>query len=149
MNQNSLAEQLEDEVSELIESYGSDSFKKYWEYYRETFSLSDVTAFFIKIQAETNYLNFAVIGDGLLIDVDGDNTADQGGISVHPLTGIRSIYVRTHGLPTLSRARNASLVVFTHLAGGAGGPYWIAEGSLEEKELLAFSRKLVELIKSS
>ena len=144
-----MAEQLEKKVSELIEIYNPSSFRKYWQLYKEAFNVTEVGAFFIKVQPETSYMNVAIIGDGLVIDVEGSDDPEEGAVSAHPLRDIRSIYFRTQALPTLSRSRNASLIVITHLVGTTGGPYWMAESSTEEKELLAFSRKLAELIKSS
>ena len=149
VNGKSLAEQLETRVVELLDTYASGSFQKYWGYYKESVAPSDVKAFFVKLRPSENYLNVAVIGEGLLIDVDGDDAPESGGIGVHPLTSVRSVYVRTNPPPTLPRARTASLVVFTQLAGGTGGPYWFAEDSEEERDLLRFSKILLDSIKVS
>ncbi len=147
--------QLSQIVEEAIENFQLESFEAYWELYEETAQVNSVQAFFVRVDADNgpygqsrgDYCNVAIIGDGLLIDIEGDDSDDSGNLSVHPLKSLSRVSLRNGPLQNLSHSQGASLVVIANQIGDEHvGPYWVAKTDDEEEHLLKFAQALVKAI---
>ena len=69
-------------VAELLSGHSLDTFRRYWALYERAVAVQNVQAFYLKIEPEQGYCNFAVVGDGKVVDVEGDDSNGSGGISI-------------------------------------------------------------------
>lgn len=132
-------------VSQYLEELYSDAFNLRWTFYKTAIDIQDVQAYYVKVKRDINYINVAVLGDGLIVDMDGDNSNEDCTFSIHPLSMIRSVYLTDDGMEGIELTEDASLMVNCRLAGG-GGFYWFAEDRAEEVELLGFVKVLARSI---
>ena len=139
-----------EQVDDLRQRYPSESFERYWGFYKASTDIQDIEAFLIKIIPENKYIDVAVIGNGLVVDVDGCEDGSQSGLSFFPLKVLRSVHFHTKGLAALPLTEGSSLVVTTRLSGPASSaPYWIATTPEEEEDLLGFANVLARLAGSA
>ena len=142
------AAQLDRIVNRLIETAELDVFEDYWDLYKETADISNVQGFFVRTAGEydsISYCNAAIIGDGLLVDIEGDDDGESGSLTIRSLDSIAGLSIHTEALPGLPDSQGASLVVDTELAGESDyGPHWVAKTEEEEEHLLRFAKVLVQ-----
>ena len=144
MSQQNQPQQLDATVQDLLERYDLNTFRRYWELLKRTAPLRDVQAFFFCVDPATGYCNVAVLSEGKVIDVEGDDSDGTGGASIRDLASIAAIHLRLGQLEGFSRTHGASVVAVTRLMGEAGsGPYWSAQTPAEEDRLLRFAQNLV------
>ena len=93
------------------------------------------------------YCNVAIIADGLLIDIEGDDNDNTGNLTFQPLESISAVRVRAEPLRGLDHSRDALLVVLANRVGEEGvGLHWVAKTEEDEERLLAFAKTLVKAI---
>ena len=137
--------QLDETVMDLIWRHKFDTFGRYWEIYKKTALISDVSAAHIVAKPEEGYLNVAIVGDGLLVDIEGEDHPSQGELSVDQIGAISGISVNVGSLAGFPKSQGASLVVVTRLRGAPNaGPYWAAWTPAEETSLMEFARSLTD-----
>lgn len=137
-------------VESLREQYPSESFERNWSIYQASLDIQNIEGFFIGAVPSTKYVNLVVLGEGLIIDVEGCEDASVNGVSVSRLAMLRSIHFFSKPLESLPRTKDATLVVTTRLIGAtSGGPYWVAANQEEEKDLLLFAGILRRLAGST
>ena len=147
---NNPSAQLDQHVDELFATHETGSFRRYWSLYKSTCPIEEVRRFYLKIDTGNSYFNVAILGDGKIIDIDGDARNEAGGLSIRSLKAIAGVVMRSGSVQTLPHVQSATLVVITQLTGGrANGPYWYAENPEEEERLLAFVQPLIELVASN
>ena len=155
MSTRDLSAQLNRIVAKAIEEHELESFEEYWGLYEEMAKVNSVKAFFVRIEKQNgrsvlrrgDYCNVAIIGDGLLIDIEADDSDDSGNLFVQPLRSISRVSVQNGPLQNLSHSQGASLVVISSRIGEEHvGPYWVAKTDEEEEYLLKFAQALVQEI---
>ena len=121
--------------------------------YESAADLTNVQAFYVQTDSQalfggpTRYCNVAVIGDGLIVDIEGNDDTRSGSLSLERLDSITSISIHAGALPGLSSSQGASLLVLADRADESGvGLHWIAKTEEEEKHLLNFAQCLVQAI---
>ena len=144
---------LEQIVEKAIEEHKLVKFAEYWELYRNTADISSIQRFFVRTKANTDpffggaYCNVAIIGDGLLVDIEGDDSQSSGGLRIESLETVSSVIFHVGSLPGLRNSQNASLVVIADQVGETGvGLHWVAKTEEEEEHLVQFGRSLVQAI---
>ena len=110
----------------------------------------NVQRFFVSSESQFpqgGHCNVAIIGSGLLVDIEGDESSRSGSLTLERLDSITSVSIHAGSLPGLPESRGASLVV---IADGVGetdiGLHWIAKTEEEEEHLLKFAQFLVQAI---
>ena len=142
--------QLDQIVRDATEEHGLNTFLQYWELYKSVSSISRIQAFYVREGADqqhysrVSYLNVAIVGDGLVVDVEGDDNTRRGGLSVRSLKSVTDLAIHPGPLPGLRNTQNAKLVVITKSAGESEvGLHWVAATEDEEKHLLRFAQALM------
>ena len=139
--------ELMERVDSLREKYPSESFERNWGFYKASSDIQDIKAFLIKTIPSMKYIDVAVLGEGLVADVDGGEDKSLGGAMLVRLDMIRSIHFFSKPLESLRLTEGSTLVVTTRLTGTApGGPYWVAATPEEEEDLLRFAGVLRRLV---
>ena len=139
--------ELIEQVDSLRKKYPSESFERNWSFYKGSLDIQDIEAFLVKTVPSMKYIGVAVIGEGLVVDVDGSEDESLGGVMVAPLDMIRSIHFFSEPLESLRLTEGSTLVVTTRLIGSTpGGPYWAASTPEEEQDLLRFAGVLRRLV---
>lgn len=139
--------QLIELVDHLREQYPSESFERNWQIYKDNMEVQDVREFLVKTIPSMKYINVAIIGEGLVVDLDGCEDGSRAGTGLHSLRAIRSVQLHSEAPESLSFTEGATLVVTIRFTGGtANAPYWFATGEEEEKDLLRFANALSKLL---
>ena len=157
MTTRDLSAQLKRIVEKAIEEHELESFAEYWELYEATANTKEVQAFFLRTEVQEDaavfiigeavYCNVAIIGDGLLIDIEGDDSDGTGSLVFHSLASVSGVSIHAEPLQNLPSSRGASLVVLANRVGEEGiGLHWVAKTEEEEERLLEFAEALVEAI---
>ena len=156
MSARDLSEQLSRIVEKAIEEHELEKFEDYWELFEATANIKEVQAFFLRtevyrdtvlIMGEAAYCNLAIIGDGLLIDIEGDDSDGTGSLTFHSLASVSGVSIHAEPLQNLPSSRGASLVVLANRAGEEDvGLHWVAKTEEEEERLLRFAEALVEAL---
>ena len=142
--------QLLEQVDAMRQRYPSQSFERYWGFYKASVDIQDIDAFLIKTIPETKYIDVSVIGDGLLVCVDGCEDGFQSGLAFFPLKMLRSVHFHAEAIASLPITEGSSLVVTSRLSGPAApAPYWMAASPVEEEGLLGFANVLARLVGSA
>lgn len=139
-------------VEQAIEDNNLQTLEQYWELYQRTGEISNVQAFFFRTEIgrfSGGYGNVAIIGDGLLVDIEVNDSRNTGSLTLRSLDSVVEVMVHAGPLPGLPDSQGASLVVVTEVAGQAdAGPHWVATTPGEEDYLLRFAGVLVKEISS-
>ena len=150
MTNSNYSTQLSKIVEQAIDNDDLRVFKQYWELYQETSSISSVQAFFVRVESgvfSDGYANVAIIGDGLLVDIEGNDSRNSGNLALRSLASIVEVIIHAGSLPGLPDSQGALLVVVTEIAGQAdAGPHWVAKTREEKNHLVRFAKTLVEVI---
>ena len=98
MSNGSPSSQLEQTVERSISDGRLEMFSRYWELYWRTAAVTEVDCFFVRTESRSTaggYCNAAIIGDGLLVDVEGDDGDRSGSLTAHSLDAFeRCSYMR-------------------------------------------------------
>lgn len=138
-------ESLHASVSEMAGRRGLNTFRRYWDLCNQAKRLEDVGAFYCFATNEPKYGNVAIIADGKVIDVEGDDSDGSGAVSIRDLSSIAAVHLRLGPIDGYRYSQDASLVVATRLVGESNaGPYWVAVTPQDEVQLLQFASTLIE-----
>ena len=130
-------------------------FAQYWELYEDTTDIQSIKGFFVRTKVEDHaldytgggYCNVAVICDGLIIDIEGDDEDKTGSLTFHPLESVSSVEIHAEPLRGLDASRGALLVVLANRVGEEDiGLHWVAKTEQEKERLLKFAQVLVSEI---
>ena len=153
MSNGNKSAQLARIVERLIDENDLSTFSEYWEFYEHTADLTNVQAFYIQTESQAlfggpiRYSNVAILGDGLIVDVEGNDATRSGSLSLDKSDSITSVSIHAGTLPGLSSSQGASLVVLAHRADESGvGLHWVAKTEEEVDHLLNFAQALVQAI---
>lgn len=138
-------------VEKAIEEHGFGTFAKYWELYEETVDVSDVQRFYFTMEPQWHgnggYCNVAIIGDGLLVDVEGDDTRRSGGLNMQTLDSVTRVSAHAGALPGIPNAQGATLIIMTDRANEHNvGIYWVAKTDEDQERLIQFTSTLVKAV---
>ena len=136
-------------VRDASEEHGLETFLQFWRLYEKIAPVSCAQAFYVReganqwIYSRVNYFNVAIIGDGLVVDIEGDDGTRKGGLSIQSLRSVTRVTVHPGSLPGLRNSQNAKLVVITSNAGESEvGLHWVATTDEQEAHLLRFAGAL-------
>ena len=150
MSDGSPSSQLDRTVQRSISSVRMVMFARYWELYERSAAVADVRRFFVRTETRLmggGYCNAAIIGDGLLVDVEGDDGDHSGSLTVHSLDAFDEVFIHAGSLPGLPSSQGARLVVVAELKGKEdAGTHWVAKTPDEEDRLLEFAEELIGAI---
>lgn len=138
-------EQLNSVVESILEEYGLDTFKDYWNLSRAVIGNLQVRRFYV--QAEPGYGNVAILTDDLLIDIEGENDEPPGSLSLHRISSISGVEFFDGPVADIPDTEEAQLVILAYAAGSEiVDLHWVAETEEEMSYLLLFGKALVEAI---
>ena len=147
MTNSSVSAQLAADVEVVIHADRLVTFQRYWELYNRTVPISKVRRFFIRTESRalgSGYCKVAIVGDGLIVDIEGDDNDRSGNLSFTPLDSIAEVSLHAGFLPGLPASQEALLVVIADREGESDlGLHWIAKTSREEERLLKFAQGLI------
>ena len=154
MSNGNKSAQLAGIVKRVVGENDLPMFEEYWELYEHAADISNVQAFYIRIESfndfgheSVKYCNVAILGEGLVVDVEGDDSKSTGSLTLSSLDSFSHVSFHAGSLPGLPSSQGASLVVLAHSAGESdAGPYWVAKTEEEEDYLLSFAQSLVRAI---
>ena len=151
MSSSGTSASLSKTVEAAIGEHDLSIFAKYWKLYEETADTSSIQRFYINVESQQfyagGYCNVAIIGDGLLIDIEGDDIRGSGGLIMESLESVTKVSIYAGPLPGLQNSQGASLVVTADSIGESDiGFHWIAKTEDEEKHLTLFAKSLVNAI---
>ena len=147
MTNENLAEHLANEVRRILSCGNAGRFRQYWELYKQVAEITAMQGLFIRSDDGAGYFNVAIIGEGRIADIEGDESGGTGAMHVYPLSSVRELALHRGPLPSLPHSQGASLVLLLSLTGqDSSGPYWVAKTPDDEERLLSFSRSLVQLV---
>ena len=153
MSNGNKSAQLARIVERLVDENDLSTFAEYWGLYESTADLSNVQAFYVRTEAQpffagsARYCNVAILGDGLVVDIEGDDSRSTGSLTLSTLDSVMPVSLHAGPLPGLSDSQGASLVVLARSAGEAdAGFHWVAKTEEEEENLLKFAQHLVRAI---
>ena len=147
--------QLASIVKRAIEEHKLSKFAEYWELYADAADVQSIKGFFVKTDIQDDafdyagggYCNVAIITEGLVIDIEGDDNDNTGNLAFHTIDSFSSIELHTRALRGLESSHGALLVVLANRAGQENiGLHWIAKTEQDKERLLAFAKKLVKAI---
>ena len=142
-------DQLAEALARVAALPNTTKFRQYWDIYQLTAEVSEIQGLFIRIDEDAGYCNIAIIGDGRIVDIEGDDKNGSGNTHIYPLMSVGEVLFYRGSLPSLSRSPGASLLVLTKIVGRDGsGPYWPAKNPEEEELLVGFGRALVQAVSS-
>ena len=141
------AGQLAEAIAKVSALPNTTKFRQYWDIYKLTAEVSDIQGLVFRIDADTGYCNIAIVGDGRIVDIEGDDGDGSGNTNIYPLRSVSEVIFHRGSLPSLRRSPGASLMVLLRLVGRDGsGPYWVAKTPEEEELLVGFGRTLVQAV---
>jgi hypothetical protein len=109
--------------------------------------MEDVEAFYYFATTEPKYGNVAVITDGKVIDIEGDDSDGSGSLTIRDLSSIAAVHLRTAPMEGYQRSAGASLLLSTRLVGESNtGPYWVAVTTQQEERLIQFASALTDFV---
>ena len=137
-----VSEQLSEKVDSILEEYDLDVLSGYWNLAKSVLTGHAVRRFYV--QAGEGYGNIAILTDGMVVDVVGDEQDDEGYVAVHRISAFSGIDFYEEQVPTVPGSDDAELVVVTNTVGSDTlGLHWIATDEEESEYLLRFGRALV------
>ena len=148
--QDHTARLLASTVEDAINDGNLRNFQLYWSLYKRTVDVSKITKFFVRTETQNflgGYCNVAIMADGLIIDIEGDDNRNEGNLAVHSLTSIIGVSVQAGPLPGMAGSQGARIVALADLVGHVDeGLTWIAKTPEEEDRLLDLVKCLIESI---
>ena len=150
MSNGDRSDQLAQKVDRVIDENDLPTFEEYWELYKRAAFMLNVQRFFVSSESQFpqgGHCNVAIIGSGLLVDIEGDESSRSGSLTLERLDSITSVSIHAGPLPGLSDSQGATLVVLAHGAGETdAGLHWVAKTEEEDVYLLSFAQSLVRAI---
>lgn len=146
MVERDLTEQLNSKVQEMLDEYDLEVFEEYWDLSREV--LGDISVRKFYVQFNEGYGNVAVLSDELVVDIEGADDAEEGGLlNVKPLKALSSVEFRQGPVDTLPHSEDTQLVMLLYEAGTDDWDmHWTAENDDERRHLVNFGRAVIEAI---
>lgn len=155
MSTRGLSGQLSRIIEQAIKEHKLQKFAQYWELYENTTDIESINAYFARTEVQDDdfdyvgggYCNVAIIAEGLVIDIEGDDSDNTGSLTFHTLDSFSSIELHAGALRGLDSSRGALLVVLANRAGEDDiGLHWIAKTEQDKERLLSFAQVLVREI---
>ena len=148
MSRQDLTEQLHKLVDSILVEHDLDVFEEYWGLAKQALSGHPVHRFYV--QTEEGYANVAILTDGVVADIEGDDTEDEGFFTVYRINSLSRVGFYKEQVPTVPDSEEAELVMTVHITGISDLElYWIAKTEREAEYLLEFGRTLVALLVDS
>ncbi len=143
----SLSGHLADKVAQILSINNANRFRQYWAMYEQTAEITGIQGLIVTSEENTGYFNVAIIGDGRIVDVEGNDSEGSGSLSIYPIKSVSEVTLHQGSIPSLSHSQGASLVLLLGLVGqDESGPYWTAKPPGDAEQLLKFARTLVNLV---
>ena len=140
-----VSEQLNKKVDSMLEEYELEVLSDYWDLGKRVLEGQTIRRFYV--QADEGYGNIAILTDGVVADIVGDDHDGQGAVAVHRISAFSGIDFYEEQVPTVPGSDEAELVIVANAAGSDTlGLHWIATTEEEAKHLLGFGRDLVALL---
>lgn len=138
-------------VGRMTEEHELGTFALYWSLYQDAVDVSNVQRFYVMVEPQPNsnggYCNVAVIGDGLIVDVEGNDEQSSGDLSVYTLDSLIGVSVHAGALPGLPNTQDAILIVMVGQSSAPdAGLYWMAKTAEARERLIEFADALVKAI---
>lgn len=141
-----LAGKLAAAAAKLLAS-NSTNFRQYWELYLQTAETSSIQNLFVRAAEGGGYSNIAIMGNGRIADIEGDDNENSGSLRFYALSTVSEVILHRGSIKSLSRSQGASLVMLIRLGGTDESlPYWAATTPDQEVQLLEFAQSLVQYI---
>ena len=141
------AEQLAEAVARVLALNNTAKFRQNWDLYKQTTEVSEIKGLFIRMEEDEGYCNIAIIGDGRVVDIEGDDRDGSGDTIVFPFRAVSEVIFHRGSLPSLRRSTGALLIVIARIISREqSGPYWVAKTPEEEEQLMVFARTLVQAV---
>ena len=140
-------EQLDSAVEAVLERHKPARFADSWEMASATLGQLPVRGFYIN--ADQGYANVAIMTDGLLVDVEGDDEGEDGpgNVSVRALGAVTGVEFFGGPVEDIPESAEALLVMMAYVEGGeAVDLHWIAYTDEERARLLEFGKAVVEAV---
>ena len=144
MSRQDLTEQLHKLVDSILVEHDLDVFEEYWGLAKQALSGHPVHRFYV--QTEEGYANVAILTDGVVADIEGDDTEDEGFFTVYRINSLSRVGFYKEQVPTVPDSDGAELVIVANTPGDHLEFYWIAKTEQEAEYLLEFGRSLLALI---
>ena len=142
MSGQDLTEQLHKAVDSIVVEHDLEVLEEYWELAKHTLTGHPVRRFYAR--GEEDYANVAILTDGVVADIEGDDTEDEGFLTVYRISSLSRVGFYKEQVPTVPDSDDAELVVTVHITGISDLElYWIAKTEPEAEHLLEFGRALV------
>lgn len=147
MSGQDLTEQLHKAVDSIVVEHDLEVLEEYWELAKHTLTGHPVRRFYAR--GEEGYANVAILTDGVVADIEGDDTDDQGHFAVCRISALSDVGFYKDQVPTVPDSDGAELVIVANTPADHLDFYWIAKTEQEAEYLLDFGRSLVALIGGS
>ena len=95
----------------MVEENNIPMFEEYWGLYEHAADKLNVQAFYVRIDSQSlfggpsRYCNVAILGDGLVVDIEGNDDSRSGRLSLERLDSITSVSIHAGSLPGLSSSQ--------------------------------------------
>lgn len=140
-----VSEQLHKKVDSVLGEYELEVLSDYWKLGQRVLAGQSIRRFYV--QAEEGFGNIAILTEGAVVDIVGDEQDGQGSVAVHRIGAFSGIDFYEEQVPTVPGSEEAELLVVTNVAGRDElGLYWMATSEEEAGHLLEFARSLVTLL---
>lgn len=143
-DERSLVRSFDREVRLREREHQLTSFVSYWALALQTLGDHTVIGWF-KEFAE-GYGNLAVVTEGLIVDIEGDDAADAGHVSVYAIRDIASLDLHIGEVPDISGTTPSSLTLRTNAAAQPAGPWWTTDNTELHRDLRQFAAALTSRI---
>ena len=148
MSGQDLTGQLHGVVNSISSEHDLRVLKEYWELAEHALKGQPVRQFYVR--AEEGYANVAILTDGVVVDIEGDDTEDEGSFAGYNINSLTRVGFYREQVPTVPDSEEAELVVTVHITGISDLElYWIAKTEREAEYLLDFGSNLMALLASS
>ena len=142
MSEQDLTEQLHRVVDSISSEHDLEVLEEYWELARHALKGRPIRRFYV--QAEKGYANVAILTDGVVADIEGDDREDEGSFAVYRINSLSRVGFYREQVPTVPDSGEAELVMTVHVTGISDLElYWIAKTEPEAEHLLDFGGALV------
>ena len=139
--------QLNAVVESILERREPTRFGESWEMAAETLGRLPVRGFYVS--ADQGYANVAIMADGLLVDVEGDDEGDdgRGSVSVRRLGAVTGVDLFGGPVEGIPESEEAQLVLMVYVEGGETVDlHWVAYTDEERGRLLQFGGAVIDAI---
>lgn len=124
---------------------GIETFASYWKVAVEVVGEETVHSYFETY--EKGYGNVAILTDGFIIDVEGDDEDGTGVVGVFDLRRIDSVGLLQGPVDFIEDTNANSLTLVTNLTDEPSGPWWTTDDEAEKATLRRFAKAALERLK--